>query len=313
LKRAALLALGTTLGACSLTPPACAPVDVGDLKVQFGFGGVPQVPATINGRRFAMLFDTGAAASIITPETQAALNLPAARITTAAGSGTSIGTVRLHGAGGDVDARVVTAHNFTLGNTEDDDATFVVAAMGAPAMHLGGVIGNDILLNFAIALDLPDNRIALIAAPGCETLLPPWKGAYAAVPFTYDPQTASPRFPIHINGKTLTGMIDTGSGTTVVAEETLARAGIEPAAVLADVRVRGLGVGNRQVALKAERFETLSIGGDIFTSPVLAVLPGARIGGADVIIGENFLRTGRVFIANSTRTLYIEVPSRGGR
>ena len=142
---------------------------------------------------------------------------------------------------------------------------------------------------------LPSNRARL-----CAGLAPPWSGPANAVSLEPDEQEGKLFFPVSLDGHPLTAFLDTGAGGSAVQQSAL---DLGPALAHDPVR-RVFGIGLQGTDLHRHRFGHLRINGVDYGAARVGV--GAlQTGKADMLLGEDFLRRHRVFIAFRAHKLFI--------
>jgi len=94
-----------------------------------------------------------------------------------------------------------------------------------PTDHLGvdGILGADIIADFAIELDIPGRRWRMTPKVAVETL----DGLPASVPFVLDDMRA-PRLTIRLNGVEVPAILDTGARGTIINWAAARAIGITP-------------------------------------------------------------------------------------
>jgi predicted aspartyl protease len=289
----------------TLTPGAgraqgvCPFVVAADLPVTYVHHHSPVVTIMIKGMPVTMEVDTGSDESYLTTRAYDRLNL----------NDTYQGLNGMYGKGvaGPMQINSVTMQDVTLGHvTLRDELLFISDSVGAASHGVplaDGLMGEDIMKSFDIGLDLPDNRIIFYDPPDCAATEPPWAGSYAAVPLTAHPKVGMSTVDYGVDDAVLAAMIDTGAETSLIARTALQRTGIRPAAVQA--RAFGIeGVGANKMAARAEEFASITIGAESFADMwvVVADSPISEI--TDALIGEDYLASHKVFIANSSKTAF---------
>lgn len=298
-------ALTLALAGCAAAPEppaACHVVDVGDLDVTF-VNGVPVVPVSLDGHALHMLVDTGAEASVITPATARVLHIAQDEEVTASGTGVN----------GSVAAAVTLSQSLSFGRVNVGDESFLVAALGDDAAHPGamavdGLLGSDILRQFAIALDFPEHKMMLLQPGTCAEVLPPWLGRYSTLKFTRA-TSGSPIIPIRIDGQVFYTIVDTGDYATAINTPALDKAGVVPEAGSRNIQAQSYGLGGLSGDDRVLTFARVSIGAESFAhAPVQAMNSGFFAEErADGLLGEDYLRTHRVFIDNAADKIYLGI------
>ena len=121
------------------------------------------------------------------------------------------------------------------------------------------------------------------------------------------------RLPFRLNGKPLSANLDTGATSTTVTRAGAATAGVDVQAQAGDPTHSLVGVGNEQTSATAHRFTEMSIGTERFRNPVLTVYQtaalasaGSAAAGSDVLVGEDWLATRRIWLSTSSHRMYVQ-------
>jgi len=299
----ALLLAAATLAACAPRPTVVAPADpcrpppraVATLREARNF---LLVDATLNGQPAALLVDTGADITTLTPLAAAALRLPA----------DPAHNRRLAGITGSVAAPGGTLHRLALGGHEiATDRSIGVSALPTLAgldPPVAGLLGADVLAGFEVELDLPAGRMALYppppraACPGWR----PWPQAAAAK--LHRTSSGLEHLDVLVDGRAVPALLDTGARTTLITRETAAALGVTAPMLAADAPRTGVGVGGSSAEFRRHRFATLGLPGAMARDvPVnIADLP---LPGVDMLLGADFLGHRHVWISYSTSRLFL--------
>jgi predicted aspartyl protease len=259
--------------------------------------GRPVVQVTIEGRDLPMTVDTGAEGSSVTPETVESLGLW--RDATSR-SITSVG-------GRDVSRNAVVR---TLGLAGIDFQQLSVAvlpsdgaagAVPAPA----GQIGADLLSLYDVEFDFPARALSLWHVAGCNSVQPPWGGAPHQIVQAMISDHRQLRFPVEVNGQSLTAVFDTGSAAETVARAAAERLGISASELDSDPITSGSSAGEHAYQIRRHRFETLRIGAEMFRNLRLDVVD-FRQSGTDMLVGVDYMHARRFFVSYATGTLFIQ-------
>jgi len=301
LRLTTLLAAGLATSGCSPQQSAtCTLTDAADLPVTYTQDHLPVVTVTIAGQSVKMLADSGAAFSFITPAAYARLDLV----------GTYDVQGRISGVSGDMNAGPFIEQSVTLGHVKlRDDVIMVSDFLGSghdAKQGIDGLIGEDVLEEFNVGWDLPDNKISLYLKPSCTPSQTPWTGDYDVEPFTLTPEY-TPSLPYTIDGQTIQAVLDSGAEATAIQLSDLRQAGITPEAQFSDPHFGGRGINGKVISAKWEKFSSVAIGAEEYSNAWLTVVDSTSKASEKIpsLIGEEFLAHHRVFIANSSSTAFI--------
>ncbi len=300
MRRALLcLALLLTLAACAAAPPS-GPLAHGctlrrattvPLRDERNF---MLAPVSLDGHLALFVVDTGAEASTVTPQAAAALHLPA---------DPHHGSVLL-GIAGPVRTPTVRVRRLALGEVVRTEQTLSIGRMpGFPRQFpaVAGLLGDDVLANYDVDLDLPNGRMSLYTPRGCAGFTP-WPGAIA-VPLA---RTRSGLVFVDavVDGVTVRALLDTGARTTLLARATAISLGVTAAMLAHDPPRVGIGIGMRNIDVRQHRFAELGLPGAM-QHGALANIAEIRLPGVEMLLGADFLGPRRVWISYTTGRLFL--------
>jgi predicted aspartyl protease len=282
------------LAACANSSgPGCVQVQSANLPVTFTAQGLPIVDVVVAGQTLHMLVDTGAEMTIITPA--GAKKIPSSLI--------DGGIIRMEGVNGSLDSQARSVQLMRFGGISVQDQEIFISKLAISDNEnneIDGSIGEDILQNFNIGLDFPHHRLDLFSRDRCASAFP-WSGQFAPLPFPASQN--GPKITFYINAQPITGMVDTGASRFSVQQKALTQAGVVPDKI--GDTTQSVGIGGLTGTDTRERFDVLTIGGEVFDSTWIVVRPHAYYGEADALIGESYLHTHQVYINNATNTVWL--------
>jgi tetratricopeptide (TPR) repeat protein len=297
---AAVLALaghsGDSFAACKLGRIAELPVTM--------IGMRPLVPAQINGADAQFVVDSGAFYSTITPASAAEYKLHV--------SPAPYG-LRIIGIGGSADASVATVDVFTLAGARLRDLQFVVAG-GENGGGAVGALGQNILRLTDAEYDLANGAVRLWRPEDCRNaMLAYWATSQPYSVIDIDRTTLGEPHIVgdaSLNGHRIRVMFDSGATSSMLTLRAAERAGFDPKG--ADVQSRGLvrGVGAEAVNGWIGTFASFEIGDDQIRNARLHIADTQFILGVDMLLGDDFFLSHRIYIATSQDKLYFT--SNGG-
>ncbi len=250
---------------------------------------------SLNGDAAGLLMDTGAAISVITPQAVAEERLFARS-----------SRFRLGGIGGESFAREVGIDHLGIGGAEAADVTFMEGTLWKRSLDeypVFGLLGQDLLSNWDLDLEAGRDRLTLYDADTCPAA-PAWTKHAIAVDQTGS-LTGRINLPVELDGHAVDAMIDTGSAITTVRADLLggpADAGAKAVTLM--------GVGQSPVRGVRRRVSHLAIGG-VDLGP-MTVVAADDLNGLPMLLGTDFLRRHRVFIAWHANKLFIAPGPTGG-
>ena len=271
-------------------------------------GGEEVVPVMMNGQPGGLLLDTGAFLTTVTPDAAHLLHLF-----------TTTSPLRSEVVGGTVYNQPPELTPLKLGGAEVPDATALVLPLSSKGLGdfpVYGLAGADLLVNWDLDLDAANNRLTLYEPQQCQTPSAPFgssaqivsipktvtgaalmstdvtKGFVATT--TYLPAyNGEILFPVTLDGRRLMAQLDTGASRSTVRQDAV---GLDDAALANDPSGHGVGPGLLGVDMHSHAFHDLRID-DVDYGPVRIQVGRINSPNADLLLGEDFLRRHRVYIA----------------
>ncbi|HTV90086.1 MAG TPA: retroviral-like aspartic protease family protein [Stellaceae bacterium] len=293
-----LVLLALAAGAADLAAAqGCSAPLAAELAVRL-LRDMPLVRVAIDGKPATLLLDTGAQDTVLDPAAAGRLGLvghyeyPRNLSTLGAGIGSGEAATR----------------QFAAGPLDIPGFRVMIGKVSLPELEgirPDGLLGADFLSQFAVDLDLPDDRLRLYR-PGCLAPQPAWRPPYATI--------AANRslhdhlfFPVTLDGKRLYAFIDTGAQRSVIDREAALSLGVT-AAQLAQAPAAALrGAAAAMVAAPLHRFARLRIGSISVADPVLSVAP-LNLDDADIILGEDFIEPRRFWLSYTPPQILVKAP-----
>lgn len=285
--------------------PALAACSLGVSQLPLTMQGLrPLLTTKVNGSETRFMVDSGAFYSLITPAAVARLNLRTEPLPE---------RITISGANGAANASLTTVKVFTIAGVDVRNIQFIVTG-GTIGAEAAGVIGQNILGLFDVEYDLANGAMRLGRPKGCGRMAM----AYWAKdkPFIEVPMearlglTSHAIVPVSVNGVKLRAMLDTGADTSVIALGAARRAGIRPNG--AGVEAGGLsgGIGSRAIRTWTAPVQSFEIGG-LKVMRTKIQIGDVDLGTADMLLGDDFFLSNRVYVANSQNKIYFTY--NGGR
>ena len=277
------------LAACSGEPAGpCRLQSVADLPATTQQNRL-EIMARVDGAETRFLLDTGAERTVLAAATVASLRLPRSQHS----------TTRLAGIGGVVSNADAYA-SLQLGQV-DVQRQFPVADLAG----IGGLVGADVLGDYDVELDIPDQRVRLWRAAGCGVADLPWQGPRTTVEIRVT-GGGLVALPVVVDGSEQRALLDSGSALSLMTVQAAQRAGVSQAALADDATVPVRGVDGAAINLRNHRFAQVTLAGETRRGVRLAVGP-LRLADDDMLLGVDFLRSRRLWISYRTRRLYLQV------
>lgn len=283
-------------------PPAaeqhCSVQRAGVLPVRLDRGFL-LVPGALNHNGVLLLVDTGAEASIVTPqaEMEFGLDRDGRRHTT------------LHGIGGQITMVNPRVTSFTVGDIELMDVGMAVGPLPAiPATDppIGGLVGADYLSDYDVGLDMPRHTITLYNVQGCGDDFAPWQHAVSVVPIRRQYKDLL-TLDVTVDGQTMNALLDSRARGTTISAAAAQRLGLDGVALAHDRATSERGVDRNTLASHLHQFGELRVGHEVFHGPHLEVAP-LLLPGAEMLLGADYLRTRHVWLSYAMRRMFVAPP-----
>jgi tetratricopeptide (TPR) repeat protein len=274
---------------CKLNRLAVLPVTMDGLR--------PTVEAQINGAPALFTLDSGAFWSMLSPASaqQYALRLDYNRVP----------GLYVRGIGGNAGVAVTTVKTFTVFKVPLHNVDFIVGG-SEPGKGTVGLLGQNILRIADVEYDLAQGSLALFKPENCKHVdLVYWAkpgDAYSAM----DIEDTTPIEPhttgrVSLNGAKVRVQFDTGAATSIVGLRAAASAGLKPGSPGVQPAGYSTGIGRKPVQTWIGTFPVLKIGDEEIRN---ARLQFADLDDFDMLLGDDFFLSHRVYVANSQHKLY---------
>ncbi|HEX9301639.1 MAG TPA: retroviral-like aspartic protease family protein [Casimicrobiaceae bacterium] len=303
------LALALSGRAAAAVPAKCTLVRIAEWQIRQG-GNVPVVDGAINGQNVGVLLDTGSGTTLIVRS--AALRLGLVRYD-AQGH-------RMLGVGGETAVESVTIDELKIGDAVRRNWRMFVAG-DQDFGDIAVILGDDFFRQVDIEFDLAHNSVRLFQAKDCEgAALAYWASGDIGVVEIEAVSDAKPtiELSVEINRRPVRAQLDSGAFQSVLTQGEAAALGFtaeSPGVGGADC---GKGLGERSIESRVGQFESFGIGNEVIRNPRIHVADlwrystytetGSRVPIASVqpqmLLGADFLRSHRVFVAHSQRKMY---------
>lgn len=293
IRSAALLALAMLAQPCKA---ACTLSKIIDLPVTMR-GTKAHLDVRIDGHDVALIVDSGAFFSMISPGAAAELALP--RRDAPMGFYVS-------GVGGTTEPTIGTVKDFTVSGITLHKLEFLV---GGSEFGAAGLLGQNILGFRDAEYDLGGGMVRLMDARNCERAnLAYWtKDKPVTVVPLIEPQRAGDKHVIatvQVNGVPMRATFDTGAAGTVITTAAAARAGVRVNGPGVIATERSAGIGRHTVQSWIGQFRVVDVGGEQIRNTELRITK-ADNADWDMLIGADFFLSHHVYVANRDRRMFI--------
>ena len=285
----------TAGAACSVSARADIPLDV--------VSGAIIVPVEVNGIAASFILDTGAQRSVVTGDAVHRLNLARDQW---------VGTT-LSGVGG-IDRRAnADPRSLSLGGVKlvrrtlnhDTSLTVGIIPRTVVGNHvIDGLLGRDFLSVFDLDLNRPARRLTIYSVRDCAGRFLPWTSRYTSIPVSF-PSEQAIIVQVTLDGTPLRALLDSGSGATLLTAPGKVRMGLQEADLAADPADAISGLGPHTVPMRLHRFRSLDAGGEALDRPAIWVAPVRLPLFVDMLLGQDWLASRRVWISYATRQVFV--------
>jgi Flp pilus assembly protein TadD len=275
---------------------ACELHEIADFKVTLQ-GSEPLVQAKIAGEPVMMIADSGAFFSSLSRGTIGQFKL--------AETYGNPGAYTI-GIGGKQSISITRVKSFTIADQPLRNQVFLVVD-NEFGPGVAGLMGENILGLADAYYDLPDGAIKLVKPTGCDRPFILWDPAqpYSIIPLERnDSPFRAIAVEAFVNGKRIRALLDTGASTSMLSADAARRAGLNPDNAGATDGGLDRGIGRQWVATSIVPVESFKIGDEEVKHTRLRV--GAMsLPDVDMLLGEDFFLSHRVYVANSQHRIYI--------
>ncbi|TMH26281.1 MAG: hypothetical protein E6H63_13440 [Betaproteobacteria bacterium] len=269
----------------------CKLMQIGEWRVKPHSGRLI-VDGEINGQKIGVLLDTGAQNSVILRAAADRLGLTRQ---TAPG-------YRAYGVGGETYVEYTVLDEMKLGQGARRNWRVLVLGERELGQDHALLLGYDFFQQVDIEFDLPNDTVRLFQAEDCGNVsLAYWaRGTADVVSLAIDNEKPGILVPVKLNDRALLAELDSGASRSVVSRLVAAQIGVTP-----DTPTRVIGA-----------FQSFVIGGEMIRNPeirftdlsIASTQTGSRVALRedlrDMLLGLDFLRAHRVYVAHSQGRLY---------
>src|SRR5579859_7122473 len=275
---------------------ACQLHLVADFKVTLQDSS-PLIDAKINGEVVRMIADSGAFYSSLSQGAVAQFKLQQ-----------QPGNPYMYtvGIGGMQSISIAKVKSFTIADQTLSNQVFLVTDNEVGA-GVAGLMGENILGLVDAYYDLPDGAIKMVKPTGCgDRPFVLWDASrpYSIVPLArHEGPFREIEVEAFVNGKRIRVELDTGASASMLSVDAARRAGLnldDPSATNGGVH---RGIGRRMVSTSIVPVESFKIGDEEVRHTRLRVAP-ILLPEVDMLLGEDFFLSHRVYVANSQRRIY---------
>jgi clan AA aspartic protease (TIGR02281 family) len=307
---AGVVAAASVVGATP--PPTCRLQQLGDLPLTIQDGELV-VEAEVNGKPVHMIVDTGAAATSLFRPSAAALGLDVKPVI-------EVTRLQFYGVGGKTDAGEARVATFRMGSLVARNQDMLVIGNQAPGGPQG-LLGAGFLMQADIEFDVSGGRLRFFRPKNCAgDQVVYWGKAYSSARMTGASGDRAIELMVQVNGRSILAQMDTGSDYSTLTPAAAAKAGLTP---WSDGMVKvgeSHGVGPKAVPTYVGVFPTFAFGDETIHNARILIadlfgedkevelgsrIPSPFIDTPEMLLGADFFRAHRVYVALSQRKVYV--------
>ncbi|MEC4589587.1 MULTISPECIES: retropepsin-like aspartic protease [Nitrospirillum] len=304
-----LTAILTLAGLLSVAPRAatagvtdCRLNPVGELPVHLE-NGLPIADGVLNGKPVRALIDTGSTRHLVSVEAARRLGLSFLE--------RRVPGLQL-GQGDWVKAGTLQADTLQMGPWQGTDARVQVVEAGDFGAGADMVLGQDLFVQSDVELDMAHNVIRFFRPSGCDDVpLAYWAKTYSQATLRsrgFGGFSVS-RVVVRLNDQEFWARLDTGVRTSAVNTRMAHRVDVREDSPGSQPGPERHDIGRLPVPTWIGTFGTLAVGDEVIRNARLSVgdyynLGVARDGTLNMVLGMDFIRSHRIYIANSQDKIY---------
>ena len=268
------------------------------------------VDGEINGRKVAIMLDTGASTTLLLRPAAERLGLTLRPVR----------NLRMFGVGGETNVDTTQIDEFRVGDAVRQNWRIYVS--GNRDFGADMLLGEDFFRAVDVEFDLAHDMVRLFQAKDCDGVSLAYWANERVGEVELDPiENARPQIvvPVRINGEALRALFDSGANMSVVEKAEAARLGVTPDSPGVSTSGKGLGLGRLAVDTWVGNFKSFAIGNETirdvdlrfapFLKDVVYTETGSNVPtkvstSSSMLLGLDFIRAHRVLIAHSQNRLY---------
>ena len=228
--------------------------------------------------------------------------------------------VEFYGATGQTHVMETNVAEFRLANLVARNVNLVVSGSGGKSGPQG-LLGAYFLLQSDFEFDFAAKKLRFFRPKGCTgDQVVYWGTAYSVASMLGSGDEKQIRVTVKVDGNPVVAEMDTGSNESLIETGVAERAGVKTASVGVTAGGTMAGVSGDCVATYVGVFPSFAFGDEIIKNARLRIanlflgdkemvlgsrLPHSTGGGSEMLLGADFFRSHRVYVASSQRKVYI--------
>ena len=283
------------LPAHAADPPKCKLARIAEWPVRFQ-SNQPIIDGEINGKKVAVLIDTGAMFTMVQTAAAEKLDLPL-----------QLTGQRALGFGGEARVYMTTIEELRIGDAVRKGMRVRVTGERA-TRNFDMLLGDDFFKQTELEFDYANNVVRLFQAFDCKgARLSYWDANALELPLEDDRQVV---IAITVNGRPARALIDSGAFASVVTTRFAATIGITPQSPGVTEGGCSGGIGGNPVRNWIATFDSVAIAGEAIRDAKLRIadfmseFAHTARERPEVVLGTDFLRAHRVLVSRTQGKMY---------
>jgi predicted aspartyl protease len=283
------IAFAALLAACAAQAeaPQCKLVRSAEWRVRADHNR-PVIDGAINGQLVGVLLDTGSTVSLLKRSMAQRLRLPRSAV-----EGTSLESALVS--------------EFRIGKSTREDWRVLMSDDYDFGDDVAVIIGDDFFRQADVEFDLRNNAVRVFQTKDCAGVsLAYWSRQALEVPLE---ESGRIEVTVAIDGRPVRALVDSSAGRSLLAQAQAAALGVTPHSPRAAPAGCARASTTRLVDSWSAQFETFAIGAETIRNPTLRFAnlwqdAASAEAMPQMVLGGDFLRSHRVFVARSQGKMY---------
>lgn len=271
----------------------CAVEALGETPVRISGGGLFEIEAAIRSQPFNFIIDTGAATTMLDQAIVDQLNLPL---------DIGLGHQAVGANGGRVAIGRTRIAELAIGGTMIRNVDMAVVMAPRFGRSADGLLGSDFLSHFDLEFDAAGGKLRFFRQSRCgEGGAVYWSDRYSEMPIYV--RSNHIILPVTLDGHEFLALLDSGATWTSLSWTAAERLGISHVTPGLTAGGKGVSIDGNAAARMVYQFGELRIAGELVRQPRLGI-GELVLRDADMILGADFLKAHRVYLATGDERLY---------
>jgi clan AA aspartic protease (TIGR02281 family) len=271
----------------------CAIEALGETPIKVTGSGLFEIEAAIRDQTFDFFVDTGAMMTTLDQPIVDRLNLPLI---------VGMGNQMVGANGGHVALGRTRISELTIGGTKVRNVDMAVIMAPQLGHTADGLLGSDFLTHFDLEFDVAGGTLRFFRQSRCgDSGAVYWSDRYSVVPIAIRRNHII--VPVTVDGHEFRALLDSGASSTSLSWSAARQLGVTPDTPGVVARGKGVSIDGQASPTMGYQFRELKVAGEVVRQPKLKI-GNLAFKDADMILGADFLRAHRVYIATDDERLY---------